>query len=119
MPAADVSAEEPSELSASQLGLGLIQRRTGLSPSVDVCKSQLWLRCFWDRLYVLSQQPAPRTHGTTRFEGDVFPVGFGVWMVSSFPLRACLYQQQGTKLSPESYVPRIPVTGLRAKGLGT
>lgn len=36
MPVAAVSAGEPSELSASRLGLGLIQHRAGLSPSADV-----------------------------------------------------------------------------------
>lgn len=36
MPAADVSAGEPSELPASRLSLGLIQHRAGLSPSADV-----------------------------------------------------------------------------------
>lgn len=36
MPAADVSPREPLELSASRLGLGLIQHHAGLSPFTDV-----------------------------------------------------------------------------------
>ncbi|KAM6331790.1 phosphatidylinositol 3-kinase regulatory subunit beta isoform 1-T1 [Alca torda] len=50
------------------------------TPATRCC--QLWPRCFGDGLYVLSPQPAPCLCGAARFEGDVFPVGFNVWLVS-------------------------------------
>lgn len=75
VPAADGSAREPWEPSASRLGWGLIRHHAGDSPLADVpANPNEPGLCSWDKALCASQNPV--------FEGGVFPVEFSLWLLS-------------------------------------
>lgn len=79
MLAADVSAGEPWEPSASRLGWGLIRHCAGESPPADVPANPN--HAVLSARAVLSGQ-ALCTSQNPVFEGGIFPVGFCVWLPS-------------------------------------